>query len=128
MDNLETRLLNKGIIPNKVYICSRCKAHKPPFALLVVDSTVVCTACLVEQKRESTEQRPSTIADLRSARDSKLAACDWTQLADVPAGIKRAYRIYRKQLRDITDSYNTLENVVWPISPAEISANNGEES
>ena len=59
------------------------------------------------------------LAALRSARDGKLAACDWTQLADVPlgSGQKSEWATYRQALRDITDSYQSIDTVVWPTEP-----------
>jgi len=63
-----------------------------------------------------TESEAMTV--LRSVRNSKLVACDYTQLPDV--GIDEAtieaWRVYRQQLRDITK--NLEWNVTtWPDRP-----------
>lgn len=55
---------------------------------------------------------------LRGQRDRMLQACDWTQGADVPDYIKLPYQTYRQALRDITDTYSSLDDVVWPDKPA----------
>lgn len=54
---------------------------------------------------------------LRTARNAKLAECDWTQGEDVPAAIKSAWTTYRQALRDITNTYSSVDDVVWPEKP-----------
>jgi len=54
---------------------------------------------------------------LRSERDRKLIECDWTQGADVPDNIKLAWQPYRQSLRDITNTYSNMLDVVWPEKP-----------
>lgn len=55
-------------------------------------------------------------AQLRSARNAKLSACDWTQIPDAPVD-KVAWAIYRQALRDLPS--NTIDplNPVWPTPP-----------
>lgn len=67
-------------------------------------------------------QTPEQIAeeklrDLRISRDSKLRKCDWTQFPDVNEETQLAWRTYRQALRDITNTYTSLEDVVWPTKP-----------
>lgn len=59
-------------------------------------------------------------AKIRSHRDNLLAACDWTQLPDVPldASTKEAWVTYRQELRDVT-SQSDPYNVEWPQPPSE---------
>ena len=54
---------------------------------------------------------------LRNMRDKKLAETDWSQGADVPDVLKTKYREYRQALRDITKTYSSYEDVVWPTKP-----------
>ncbi len=54
-------------------------------------------------------------AAIRSERNSKLSACDWTQLPDAPVD-KLAWAAYRQELRDITTQPDPF-NIVWPIAP-----------
>jgi hypothetical protein len=58
--------------------------------------------------------------DGRGNRDAKLAACDWTQLADSPldAPKKAEWATYRQELRDLPATYPTYGDVVWPTEPA----------
>ena len=55
-------------------------------------------------------------ASVRAARNSKLAACDWTQLADSSAD-KPAWATYRQSLRDVTGQAGFPWNVTWTVEP-----------
>jgi hypothetical protein len=55
-------------------------------------------------------------ASVRAARNSKLAECDWTQLADSTAD-KPAWAAYRQALRDVTGQTGFPWNVDWPVEP-----------
>lgn len=61
-------------------------------------------------------QAPVTWDSIRARRNSLLVASDWTQLADSPAD-KAAWSAYRQELRDITSTYATPDEVVWPTPP-----------
>jgi hypothetical protein len=50
---------------------------------------------------------------VRTQRNALIAACDWTQLPDVPVD-KAAWGAYRTALRNVTTQ--TLP-VVWPVAP-----------
>lgn len=54
--------------------------------------------------------------NVRSLRDQKLAACDWTQIADAPVD-RDAWAQYRQALRDIPTQEGFPYNVSWPTSP-----------
>jgi hypothetical protein len=58
-------------------------------------------------------------AGVRAERDRRLAACDWTQVADAPltAGEKQAWAAYRQELRDIPQTQDDPDNIVWPEAP-----------
>jgi hypothetical protein len=52
---------------------------------------------------------------LRQERDKRIAETDWWVLPDrTPSDEQLAYR---QALRDITDTYTSLEDVVWPTKP-----------
>ena len=55
-------------------------------------------------------------AEVRSLRDTKLAATDWTQLPDVPDETSSLWAQYRKDLRDVTDQSDPF-SVIWPVPP-----------
>ena len=56
------------------------------------------------------------LADLRMARNRRLAASDWTQLADAQVD-KNAWGVYRQQLRDLPATASDAENPNWPDVP-----------
>jgi len=56
-------------------------------------------------------------AEVRSERNAKLAATDWTQADDVPQAVKDSYAPYRQALRDLPAQSGFPNEVVWPIAP-----------
>ena len=58
---------------------------------------------------------------LRQLRDFHLAACDWTQVPDSALSDedRAAWRVYRQALRDITETFTSPSDVIWPLSPVE---------
>ena len=55
--------------------------------------------------------------ELKAKRNELIAETDWTSGEDVPQGIKDLFFPYRQQLRDITQHYKSLDEVVWPEKP-----------
>lgn len=53
---------------------------------------------------------------VRSERDQKLSACDWTQLPDVVLTNAEQWKAYRQELRDITNAPNPFD-IVFPEPP-----------
>lgn len=62
-----------------------------------------------------------TWEQVRKQRDSKLRACDWTQMPDTALDADQVaeWRTYRQGLRDITEKYETADSVVWPAAPGQ---------
>ena len=65
--------------------------------------------------------------ELRIRRNNKLTETDWSQLGDVPVGIKTTYESYRQALRDLPASANPKLNdegyldessITWPTKPS----------
>lgn len=54
---------------------------------------------------------------VRTERNTRLAACDWTQLADAPVD-RLAWANYRQALRDISAQSGFPWSVEWPPLPA----------
>lgn len=52
---------------------------------------------------------------LRMKRNALLAETDWWALSDLT--MTQAQTDYRQALRDITNTYNSLDDVVWPTKP-----------
>jgi hypothetical protein len=59
------------------------------------------------------------IENLRKKRNQLLSETDWTRMDDngLDDDDREIWAIYRQELRDITNQYSSLENVVWPESP-----------
>jgi hypothetical protein len=53
--------------------------------------------------------------EVRMVRNLKLAETDWWVLPDRTA--TQAQLDYRQALRDITNTYTSLDDVVWPTKP-----------
>ena len=60
-----------------------------------------------------------TWTSMRAQRDAKLAACDWTVLADSPLNTtdKNAWKAYRTELRDLPENTEDPSAPVWPSEP-----------
>jgi len=54
---------------------------------------------------------------IRSHRDNLLKNSDWTQLPDVPKGLKTIWAKYRQELRDVPQQEEFPKNVIWPEEP-----------
>lgn len=72
---------------------------------------------------EAEEANWLAVADARKAefvrteRNAKLAATDWTQAADVPQAVKDSYASYRQALRDVPQQAGFPNQIVWPELP-----------
>lgn len=55
------------------------------------------------------------LEDLRDERNALLAETDWWASSDLT--MTSAQTTYRQALRDITDTYSSLDDVVWPTKP-----------
>ena len=56
------------------------------------------------------------LIDLRKERNAKLAETDWWAFSDLTMTAEQI--AYRQSLREITDTYSSLDDVVWPTKPA----------
>jgi len=57
---------------------------------------------------------------LRTERNSRLAASDWTQIMDSPLSqeLKNTWSEYRRTLRNIPSTNTDPFNIVWPAPPS----------
>jgi hypothetical protein len=55
-------------------------------------------------------------AEIRTERDAKLTASDWTQVVDAPVD-QAAWATYRQALRDIPEQAGFPNNIKWPTEP-----------
>jgi hypothetical protein len=57
------------------------------------------------------------VNELRDKRHALLLETDWVSGTDVAESLKTKWNPYRQALRDITGTYTSLEDVVWPTKP-----------
>ena len=69
----------------------------------------------VEEAAWTAGQADRDMASLREERNQMLAETDWWVLPDRTATDEQT--AYRQALRDITDTYSSLDTVVWPTKP-----------
>ena len=57
--------------------------------------------------------------DTRAYRDKLVAETDYTQVSDSPLPIekKAEFTAYRQALRDIPQTYDNPDDIVWPTKP-----------
>jgi hypothetical protein len=55
---------------------------------------------------------------LRVERNRRLASTDWWASSDLTMTAEQI--AYRQALRDITENYTSLDDVVWPVEPSGI--------
>ena len=66
-----------------------------------------------EKLQDLTAAEP--MKELRAERDRLIAATDWWASSDLT--MTDAQKSYRQSLRDITEDYNSLDDVKWPTKP-----------
>jgi len=78
-----------------------------------------CTAVPDDQLPAGWEMEPERhdMADVRRERNERLAASDWTQLADAPVN-RAAWSAYRQQLRNLPTNYSGEGQIPWPQEPS----------
>lgn len=70
-------------------------------------------ADVVAKRAELEAAQP--LKELRAERDRLIAETDWWASSDLTMTPEQS--AYRQALRDITVSYSSLEDVVWPVKP-----------
>ena len=84
------------------------------------DGRWVLTWTIVDISPEDAAQRlAEQWASVRADRNDRLAACDWTQLADSPLNNEQRtdWQVYRQALRDVTQQPDPFA-IAWPEMPA----------
>ena len=63
------------------------------------------------------------LEDLRAVRDGMLSNSDWVVIKEREEGGSVSnfadWKEYRQKLRDITNTYKSLDKVKWPTAPSE---------
>lgn len=77
-------------------------------------------AALVVPEMETEEPAKITMQDIRHTRNRLLTYSDWTRLDDaqISQETKDAYAAYRQQLRDLPQSFENPEEIVFPDPPS----------
>ncbi len=94
---------------------------KDRFKVTMDEIRLACTTALIDDVIVTldfiTNARP--MQELRSTRDSLLNKTDWvvTKSNETGEPIPEEWKAYRQALRDITNHYSSLEEVVWPSKP-----------
>ena len=70
-------------------------------------------AAVVAKRDELIAAQP--LKELRAERDRLIAATDWWASSDLTMTAEQT--AYRQALRDITNTYTSLDDVVWPTKP-----------
>ena len=75
------------------------------------------------QKIFADERKNAEISELRFERDLLLQQSDWVVIKEREEGGSVSnfadWKKYRQELRDITNTYKSLEDVKWPTAPSE---------
>ena len=89
----------------------------------ILENGVVRDATPEEQTARNAEQAAwdagadtRKAAEVRADRNARLAATDWTQIADSTAD-KAAWAAYRQALRDVPSQAGFPQSVTWPQEP-----------
>jgi hypothetical protein len=99
----------------------------PTFDFATQNCRMINPALLNGQWTQQWEVTPATSSEIaerttqqsngvRSDRNQRLAACDWTQLPDAPVD-RPLWASYRQNLRDVTSQPGFPWNITWPIEP-----------
>ena len=86
----------------------------------IVDGEIVIEADEAAEDAKAAAELAAAWVALRAERNIRLAACDWTQLADAPLTTeeKSAWAAYRQDLRDVPQDNEDPANPEWPEQPA----------
>ena len=89
-------------------------ALHPSVTSIHVDVAYDSNGAVVEYDNSAVETEAKLI-ELRRERDARLTATDWWACSDLTMTSEQV--AYRQALRDITNSYTSLSDVVWPEKP-----------
>ena len=76
-----------------------------------------------EEKKEQALEPEKKLSALRLERDFLLGQSDWVVIKEREEGGSVSnfadWKEYRQKLRDITNTYKSLQDVKWPTAPSE---------
>ena len=114
--NITKGLIKLGFIPNVDFVC-QTDDNEMYIKEWLSDSPQPTIAEIESATNSAVIERD--IEKLREVRNTKLAETDWviTMHKELGTNIPAAWKTYRQALRDITDTYTSLDDVVWPEKP-----------
>jgi len=86
-----------------------------PHHVSVSGDTVAVMTDAEKTAANTAQQARFELDELREERNKKIAETDWWAGSDHT--MTQAQIDYRQALRDITDTYSSLDTVVWPVKP-----------
>jgi hypothetical protein len=77
------------------------------------------TGAELAQRDADMEAHDLDLNHVRGQRNGLLSGSDWTQIGDAALGDHTAeeWATYREELRDLTETYSRVSDVVWPNDP-----------
>jgi hypothetical protein len=77
------------------------------------------TEAELAQRDADMEAHDLDLNHVRGQRNGLLSGSDWTQIGDAALGDHTAeeWATYREELRDLTETYSRVSEVVWPNDP-----------
>ena len=103
MENFIKRVRDDGLIeyvnPRYDEIIARDELEAPSEPVVIPDEEIAAME----------------LRTLRRQRNQKIAETDWWANSDLT--MTQAQADYRQALRDITDTYSSYLDVVWPVKP-----------
>lgn len=88
--------------------------------LLVVDGDIIVDEDSMPPRPTQAELDEYKLLKLRQERNRILAETDWvvTKYTERNEAVPTEWQTYRQALRDITNTYTSRDNVVWPTPPS----------
>tara|TARA_R100000951_G_C2640912_1_gene180927 strand:+ start:1465 stop:1902 length:438 start_codon:yes stop_codon:yes gene_type:complete len=86
-----------------------------PHHVTVTDGVATVLTGDAKQAANEVFQAGLELEDLRQERNRRIAETDWWANSDLTMTAEQT--AYRQALRDITDTYTSLDDVVWPTKP-----------
>ena len=88
----------------------------PLFTDTPADGDIPAMTAAENQTAYRARRDAEVAVSVRQTRNTKLEACDWTQLADSPVD-KSAWATYRQALRDVPNQSEFPWTIDWPTQP-----------
>ena len=88
----------------------------PIFTDRAATETEVAQTAAEQEAAYKAQKDAEQATSVRASRKTKLADCDWTQLADSPVDAT-VWATHRQALRDITTQAGFPWTIEWPVAP-----------